>query len=798
MQKRYDPKEVEPRIIRLWEDQKIFAFDRKSKKPVFSIDTPPPYASADHLHAGHAMHFSQFEFVARFKRMRGFNVLFPMGFDDNGLPTERFVEKKFNVDKSKITRSEFIKLCLEETKMVGNTYRQMWTNVGLSVDWSLLYTTINPFCQKMAQKSFIELYRKNRLERVEDPVMWCIKCQTAISQADLEDLEKSSTFYDVKFKSKEDGSDLIIATTRPELIPACVALFVNPSDKRYKNLIGKKAIVPIFNYEVPIMEDESVKMDVGSGLMMVCTWGDVEDVDKWRKYKLDTRLVIDEKGIMNELAGKYKGEHIIKVRKSITEDLEKQGLVTGKKEITHVTNAHDRCGTPIEIFKTPQWFIKILDKKKELIRQVNKVKWYPEHMKVRAEHWIQNMAWNWCISRQRFYGVPFPVWYCKKCSKIILPDEKELPVNPIEQKPKKKCQCGSDDFEPETDVMDTWMTSSLTPQIVLRWGEKDSLMDKEFPMSLRPQAHDIIRTWAFYTIVKAYYHENKIPWKDIMISGHGLDPKGKKMSKSKGNIVTAESVIEKYSADALRFWAASVNLGNDLPYSEKDVFTGQKLLTKLWNASKFVSQFISKIERPELKTMDKWMLSKTMRLVDASTNSFEKYKYSDSKREIENFFWHNFCDNYLEIVKHRAYAGDDSAKWTLYKTLLTILKMFSPIIPFITEEIYQNMFKENEKDVSIHVSSWPEIENEFIDSEIESTGDMAVAIISAIRQYKSSKGLALNSEVGKLVIDCEDDETRQKISTVSDDIKGTMKVKDIDFGKGEIEVEGYKIKIAVS
>ena len=794
MQKTYDPKEVEPRIIKFWEDNNIFEFDKSSDKPIFSIDTPPPYASAEHLHAGHAMHYSQFEFVARFKRMMGFNVLFPMGFDDNGLPTERYVEKKYNIDKSKTTRSEFIKLCLEETKRVGETYRKMWTDVGLSVDWSLLYTTISPFCQKIAQKSFIELYKAQRLERTDEPIMWCIRCQTALSQADLEDMEKSSTFYDVIFKF-EDGSDIIIATTRPELIPACVALFVNPKDKRYTSFVGKNAVIPLFDYKVPILEDESVDMDVGTGFMMVCTWGDIEDVNKWRRYNLDARLVIDEKGIMNEFAGKYKGMDISKMRKAIVEDLEKEGLIAGKRDIKHTVNVHERCGTPIEIFKAPQWFVKVLSKKRELLEQVNKINWYPDFMRKRIENWIENLSWNWCISRQRFYGIPFPVWYCKKCNSVMLADEKDLPVNPIEQKPNKKCECGSDEFEPETDVMDTWMTSSMTPQIVLRWGEKDNMM-KEFPMSLRPQAHDIIRTWAFYTIVKAYYHENNIPWKDIMISGHGLDPKGKKMSKRKGNIITADSIIEKYSADALRFWAATVKLGNDLPYSEKDVVTGQKLLTKLWNASRFVSQFISKKEKPELAIMDKWLLSKLMKLVESCTKKFDRYEYSDAKQETEVFFWHTFADNYLEAVKYRAYNDDDSASWTLYKSLLTILKLFSPIIPFITEETYQKLFRLDEKDISIHISSWPEVENEFLDDEIEEIGDITVAIISSLRQYKSSKGLALNSPIEKLSIDC-DDETKKKLKKTLEDIKGTMKVENIDFGKGNIEVEGFKIKLNV-
>jgi valyl-tRNA synthetase len=796
MEKVYNPKEVEPRIINLWKDSNIFAFDRNSSKPIFSIDTPPPYASADHLHAGHGMHFSQFEFIARFKRMSGFNVLFPMGFDDNGLPTERYVEKKYNIDKTKITRSDFIKLCLKDAEEVGKTYRQMWTQIGLSVDWSLLYTTINPFCQKIAQKSFIELYNKKLLERVEDPIMWCVNCQTAIAQADLEDLEKNSTFVDVKFKFKEDGSDIVIATTRPELIPACVALFVHPNDERYKSYVGKKAIIPIFNYEVPIIADESVSIDVGTGFMMVCTWGDVEDVEKWKKYGLDTRLVIDEKGIMNDLAGKYKGMSIKQVRKAIVEDMESQGLVVSKKDIVHVTNVHERCGTPIEIFKTPQWFIKVLDKKKELLDQVNKIKWHPEHMKVRAEQWINNLGWNWCISRQRFYGIPFPVWYCKKCKSVILADEKDLPVNPMDQKPSAKCKCGHDEFEPEKDVMDTWMTSSMTPQIVLKWGEKDSMMDRAFPMSLRPQGHDIIRTWAFYTIVKSFYHENSVPWNDIMISGHGLDPHGKKMSKSKGNVAIVEDVVAKYSADALRFWAASAKLGSDLPYQEKDVLTGQKTVNKLWNASLFCSGFIGKVDKPELNMMDRWLMSKIMNLVKKSTEGFDTYQYSDSKQETENFFWHTFCDNYLEIVKHRAYANDASAKWTLREALITQLKLFSPIIPFVTEEIYQNLFKNDEKDISIHISQWPCVDQSLVDKEAEEMGDMAVAIISTVRQFKSKKGLALNTPVKLLTIEC-DEKTKSVVEKLSEDIKGTMKAENIEFGSADTAVEGYEIKVNV-
>ncbi|MBW2975627.1 valine--tRNA ligase [Candidatus Woesearchaeota archaeon] len=796
--KHYNPKEAEPKWQKYWEDNKIFIFDKKSKKPVYSIDTPPPYASADHLHVGHAMHYSQFEFVARFRRMTGFNVFFPMGFDDNGLPTERFVEKKYKIDKSSISRSEFIKLCLKETEKVGKSYKKMWSDVGLSVDWSLLYTTISPFCQKIAQKSFIELYKKKRLRRVEEPIMWCTKCQTAIAQADLEDLEKSSKFSDVKFKFKENGSEIIIATTRPELIPACVALFVNPKDKRYSNHVGKKAVVPMFDYEVPILADEAVDMEVGTGFMMVCTWGDIEDVEKWKRHNLDTRLVIDEKGIMNNLAGKYEGMTLKDARKAILGDLEEKGLIAGQKDIQHVTNVHERCNTPIEIFKTPQWFIRVLDKKDELLKQINKINWYPKHMKIRAEHWVQNLKWDWCISRQRFYGIPFPVWYCRKCKEVILPDEKDLPVNPIEQKPKNRCRCGCDDAEPEKDVMDTWMTSSLTPQITLKWGEKEGRMQKDFPMSLRPQAHDIIRTWAFYTIVKAYYHENDIPWKDIMISGHGQDPNGRKMSKRLGNVVTANQAIEKYSADALRFWAASVTLGEDLPYMEKDLVTAQKFITKLWNASKFAIMHLEDYtgEKPKLEIIDRWLISKLSRIIRSSTESFSKYEYSRTRTDVENFFWHEFCDNYLEIIKDRLYNPDrrgkearKSAQYGLYNTLLAILKMMAPIMPHITEEIYHLYFKSIEKSKSIHISSWPSPQK--TDEKAEKAGDVAVYALQKARQAKSEKNLSLKTPLKNLFV--KGKITKEEFDMVKDDLTAATRTEKIGYERlkedSKIDVE---------
>ena len=647
--KNYDANISEQKWADYWKEKGTYKFDETRKKKIFSIDTPPPYASADHLHVGHAMHYSQFEFIARYKKMKGFNVFFPMGYDDNGLPTERFVEKKHNVNKNTITRANFIKLCLEETKKCGVVYYNLFTRLGFSIDWDLLFQTIDDRSRHVSQASFIALYKKKLLDHTDQPTTWCMTCQTTIAQADFENVDLQSTFNDIVFKS--ENQDLIISTTRPELIPACVALFTNPDDERYQKLKGKFAAVPLFNYKVPILFDETVDKEKGTGLMMCCTFGDKEDVEKWYKYKLPLKIVFTEDGRLNDSVPEFKGLKIKDARAKIIEALKNCGALIKQQPITHAVNVHERCGTEVEFMKKKQWSIRVLDKKDELIEAGNKVNWYPEHMKIRYEHWVRNLQWDWGISRQRYYGVPFPLWYCDKCGSVKFPEIKDLPIDPREQNPKTPCPCGNNTFTPEMDVMDTWMTSSMTPYINAHWTMQDE--KKDFvPMSLRPQAHDIIRTWAFYTIVKAHFLENKSPWENIMISGHGQDPHGKKMSKSKGNFVVADEVIQKYSADALRYWAAGAKLGEDMPYQEKDVLTGKKTITKIWNASKFTmmnlkdynASAINELDMHQLETMDRWLISKLMRLVKSSTDSFEKYEYSTAKRETDVFFWQNFCE----------------------------------------------------------------------------------------------------------------------------------------------------------
>jgi valyl-tRNA synthetase len=782
----YDPQTAEEKWQKFWEKHKIFAFDEKNTKNVFSIDTPPPYASADHLHVGHGMHYSQFEFVARFQRMRGKNVFFPMGFDDNGLPTETYVEKKYNINKSKTTRADFIKLCLEETKKAGETYRNLFTRLGFSLDWSLLYQTIDERSRRVGQKSFLLLHSQDRLERTDYPAMWCMKCQTTIAQADLEDVDASSYFNDIIFTC--GGKDLVIATTRPELLAACVALFYHPQDKRYHSLKGKFAKVPLFDYEVPILADESVEQDKGTGLMMVCTFGDKADIEKWHKFHLPIRVIFTEYGKLNELAGIYKGLTIKDARKAILEDLKEKKYLIGQKQITHAVNVHERCATEIEFLKKPQWQIKILDKKEELIEMGQKVKWYPDHMRIRYEHWVKNLQWNWVISRQRHYGVPFPVWYCQDCGKTLLAEEKDLPVDPREQKYKGKCSCGSSKIEPEMDVMDTWMISSCTPEINADWGGKKER--KNFlPMSLRPNAHDIIRTWDFYTIVKGYYHRRALPWMDVMISGHGQDPHGRKMSKSKDNFVVAQDVIKKYSADAFRFWAASVTLGEDLPYQEKELVAGQKFITKLWNASRLIApQLAGKVKKPgSLMPVDRWLLSKLQDLVKNCTGSFSVYQYSIAKKKLEDFFWHTFCDYYLEIVKDRLYngKGDEklSAQYTLSTALLALLKLLAPIMPHITEELYQLLYLSHEKAKSIHISSWPETDETLIDTKIEKQGDQFAELLSKIRKFKSDHGKPLNSQIDVWL----EQKDLDHLKGMDDDFKAVAKIKHLHSGSFKVE-----------
>jgi valyl-tRNA synthetase len=771
-----DIKAIEEKWREYWEKEKVYRFNPNSKKKIYSVDTPPPTVSGD-MHIGHASSYSHDDFIVRYKRMKGFEVLYPFGTDDNGLPTERLIERLKNVKSKSMTRAEFIELCLKTLKEITPRFIQDWKNLAISCDYDVYYSTINDYSRKRSQESFIELYKKGLVYKESFPTIYCPECQTPVAQAELEDKNKDTLFSTLRFLT-EEGTELGIATTRPELLGACVAVFVNPKDKRYKNQIGRKVRVPLFDYQVPVIADESAQIDKGTGVLMVCSYGDKYDVDAIKRYKLTPRIIFSLDGKVK--SGKYQGLSILESRKKILEDLKTRDLIIEQKSITHAVNVHDKCGTGIEFLPTEQWFIKILDKKKELIEQGKKIKWHPEHMFKRYENWIHGLEWDWSISRERHFGIPIPVWSCEKCNEVILADEKELPVDPMQKH--KKCPKCKQDVKPETKVLDTWATSSLTPQIV-------SGLVKEkvkIPYSLRPQAHDIIRTWAFYTIVKSLYHEKKIPWNDIAISGF-VTLQGEKMSKSKGNSVSPKAVMDQFGSDALRYWAASVKLGDDIDYQENDLVAGKKFITKLLNASRFVFMNLKhQDKKPKLIETDRLFLIQVNKLIRSASEAFEDYNYAKSKLETERFFWQVFADNYLEVVKDRVYNGDEeekaSAFYTLYESLLTIMKLMAPITPYITEEVYQNHFKEFEKEKSIHVSSWPEELKIEKGKNDEKVWNDLLNLIAKVRQVKSENKKAMNS---KIILTLPEREQKE-LKDVIKDFKSVMNV--VELKSGEFRV----------
>jgi valyl-tRNA synthetase len=757
--KRYDANEAEPRWQRYWEEKGVFRFRPGSGKPLYTIDTPPPTVSGM-IHMGHVFSYVQAEAVARYHRMRGEEVFYPFCFDDNGLPSERFTESEKGVRAQDMPRGEFVKLCLEVTKEAERDFHDLWARLGFSCDWDLLYTTIDPWVQKMAQRSFLRLYDQGRIYRTEAPTLWCPECMTAVAQAETEDSEVPSRFYDLLFPLADGSGTIPIATTRPELLPACVSIFVNPADGRFAHLVGKRALVPLFGREVEVRQDHRVDMEKGSGIVMCCTFGDTTDIDWWREFELELRIVIDGSGRMNEAADFLQGMDLIAARRETARRLEDEGLLTTSREIAHPVNVHERCGTPLEYLVNEQWFVRVLDMKEDLVRRGREINWYPPHFQVRLTHWIENLKWDWCISRQKYFGVPFPVWFCDKCGQVVLADEDSLPVDPLEGGPPQGCpSCGSRDLSPERDVMDTWMTSSLTPLINAKWEEEDQ-REGFVPMSMRPQAHDIIRTWAFYTVTKSHLHTDSVPWRDLMVSGHALNPSREKMSKSKGNVAGDPLVaLEQYSADELRYWACRSKLGSDVMFSEDILGDGRRLVTKIFNATRFASSRLEGYDPtadPDLAPFDRWILSRLTETVRAATEGFDRYEYSVCMRESEDFFWHDLCDNYLEIAKGRLYDDSDhqgraAAQHALYAALYGVMRLMAPVLVHVTEELYQAVFRSYEGHESIHVSPWPE--TDYMCESALRYGSGCLEIVEEARRYKSENNLSMATPLTALRVE---------------------------------------------
>ncbi len=852
---RYDPKTREKFWQQYWSDKKIYKWlNDKPRGETFVIDTPPPTVSGL-LHMGHVFSYTQADFVARFQRMSGKDVFYPMGFDDNGLPTERLVEKiiekKAGIYEHENGHGSFVNKCREVVEDAEKEFEALFNEIALSVDWEQKYQTISPESQKISQASFLDLHKKGLVEKKFEPVFWDISDRTALAQADLIDKEVEGVMNYVSFGIEGSAEKIEIMTTRPELLPACVAVMVHPDDSRYKHLHGKNAVTPLFGVKVKIIADDLVQLDKGTGAVMCCTFGDETDIRWWKKHQLDLKVIIGKDG-------KVEGLPIKQFKEKVIEDLKAQGWAgfvtapTGsldenvvgiananqaaqpflikQEKITRAVKCAERSGVPIEILVVPQWFIKILDKKELLKAKAAECNWYPTYMKVRIDQWIDGLSWDWCISRQRFFGVKFPVWYSKKAGeegKILVADVEQLPCDPNVDLPKGYSR---DEVTAESDIMDTWATSSISPQLSSKGISDEISFDKQrheklFPADMRPQAHEIIRTWAFYTLVKATLHQNSVPWKNLMISGWCLAADKTKMSKSKGNVVTPTALIQEKGSDIVRYWASTSHLGADTAYSEEVFKIGQKLITKLFNAAKFCSMNFHLFDVETLRhcaleggnatscskekiiteASDLWVLSKLQLTVKRATAEFEKFEYARAREAIEEFFWKDFCDNYLEICKVRSYGlaaeklagldlSDDqkkdillkqqSAVATLYICLNTILKLFAPFTPHICDEIYSAIFADEFAKIgSINArGNWPKLDDRFFDQKFHDVGEAALAVIFEVRKFKSEQNISMKTTVQKIKINCDKD-----LSAVAEDLANVCNATELEFVKvGEL------------
>jgi valyl-tRNA synthetase len=804
MDKKYDHLSLDAQAQKKWADEQTYAIE-KSDKELYSIDTPPPTVSGT-LHIGHIFSYTHTDIIARFKRLSGFNVFYPFGFDDNGLPTEKFVEKKHKVTGFGMGRTEFINLCMDESKKAQEEFSVLWQRMGISADWNKTYSTISPLVRKISQTSFVDLHKKGFIYRKEDPALYCTTCFTTVAQAELDDVEKASHFCDVAFKTT-DGQELVIATTRPELLPSCVALFFHPDDKRYQALKDKKAITPLFNHEVPILADETVDPEKGTGLVMCCTFGDKNDIYWYKTHKLPYRPSVGRNGKWDEGTGILAGLKAHIAREKVIEELDKAGLLKAKKPIKHSVNVHERCKKDIEYIVIKQWFLNILEHKQAFLTQADKIDWHPSFMQARYKDWVENLQWDWCLSRQRFYGIPFPAWHCNTCKQILIAQPEDLPIDPQETAyPGGACpQCSSTDLVPDTDIMDTWNTSSVSPYIcaALFSNDEDTVFETAaesnfIPMGLRPQAHDIIRTWAFYTIIKSWMHNKQLPWKEIVISGHVLSADRDKISKSKGNNPTdPTNLLKLYPADVIRFWTASGTLGNDVAFSESQLKIGFRLITKLWNAFRFVKEHIDQApsQQPkQLGAINEWLLHRASETFKKYNDYLNKHEFSLALNILEQFFWQDFCDNYLEIIKNQLFNPDlyseetvEATRWTLYHIGLRILQLFAPYLPHITETLYGTIYESKEDAASIHQTEFANAQKDFDFPESIKTAEMLINIIGAVRKMKTAKELSLKVPLSSLTLHSVDKGMLKTLVPHEQLLKGISQAAVISYGTGDVE-----------
>ncbi len=810
-----------------WEADGTYRFDRSQpREAVFAIDTPPPTASGN-LHIGHVFSYTHTDLIARFQRMRGKTVFYPMGWDDNGLPTERRVENFFGVrcDPSlpydpdfdvdtlerkqgelvAVSRPNFIELCERLTAEDERAFEDVFRRTGLSVDWTQTYTTIDERSRRASQRAFVRLLARGLAYQVEAPTMWDIDYQTAVAQAEIEDREIAGAYHRIRFARADGEGSVEIETSRPELIPACVALVVNPTDDRYRSDVGTKVVTPLFGAEVPIVAHELADPEKGTGVAMICTFGDITDVTWWRELRLPTRVVIGRDGAVSPprwgepgwesrdvaaattAQGELTGLPSKKARAAITELLRASGDLVGEPTpISHAVKFYERGDRPLEIVSSRQWFVKTIEFREELLERGRQIRWHPEYMGARYASWVEGLNGDWCVSRQRFFGVPFPVWY--RLDEQGKPDhehplvasEDRLPVDPSSDAPEgfsQEQRGRPGGFLGDPDVMDTWATSSLTPQIAGKWEEDPDLSSRVFPMALRPQAHEIIRTWLFYTVLKSHLEFGALPWTDAAISGFVLDPDRKKMSKSKGNVVTPIAHLEKHGADAVRYWSASARLGIDAAFDEQQIKVGRRLAIKILNASRFALSLEGE-EAEIADPLDRSMLVGLADVVDRATAALEGYEHARALEIVERFFW-GFTDDYLELVKGRAYGGNGpeaagSAIGSLRSALDVLLRLFAPFLPYATEEVW-SWWKEG----SIHRASWPSTEAFPVGGE-PVVFEVAAWVLGEVRKAKALAKRSLRTDVVRLVV--RDTPERLKILRgVERDVAEAGKVRSVEY-----------------
>jgi valyl-tRNA synthetase len=812
-----------------WEADGVYRFDRtRPREAVFAIDTPPPTVSGS-LHVGHVFSYTHTDVIARFQRMRGKAVFYPMGWDDNGLPTERRVQNYFGVrcDPSlpydpafvapespgkqpiPVSRPNFIELCARLTAEDEKAFEQLWRHLGLSVDWSMTYATIGRRAQRLSQLAFLRLLARGQAYQLEAPTLWDVDFRTAVAQAELEDREQAGAYHKVRF-ARPDAGFVEIDTTRPELIPACVALVAHPDDSRYQPLFGSEMVTPLFGVRVPMRAHTLADPEKGTGVAMICTFGDVTDVVWWRELGLPVRAVIQANGTLKPVTwgepgwetsdraraqqhyDQLTGLSAVKARARIVELLRSTGDLLGDpRPITHAVKFYEKGDRPLEIVTSRQWFIKTMEFREALLARGRELGWHPGYMQARLENWINGLAGDWCISRQRFFGVPFPVWYRVKDDGSVdhdarlLPSEGQLPIDPSTDVP-DGYQPGDRDrpggFSGDPDVMDTWATSSLSPQIAGAWIEDPDLFARVFPMDVRPQAHDIIRTWLFSTMLRSELEHGSLPWKNAAISGWVLDPDRKKMSKSRGNVVTPLALLEEHGSDGVRYWAARGGPGADTAFDAKQMKVGRRLAIKLLNASKFV------LANPDPRgrvtvAVDRGLLTHLARLVKESVDDLERYQYTRVLERTETFFWF-FCDDYLELVKSRRYGDHGetlaaSANTALITSLSVFLRLFAPFLPFAAEEVW-SWWREG----SVHSAAWP-TEAEVLEAAggADDRGfqvlQMAAQILGEVRKKKSEGNRSPKTPVARVVIRALEDRLAL-LPDVEEDLRAAGLIQQVD------------------